>query len=269
MNIVSQSLCCSYSIFWLGRGSTTSKSSTMMSPTTISTIPEELRQEITSYLNYDDAWSLKQTSKLFYHIVEIPTIKSFRACPYGLSLGMLEEWQIIPLGRELCHYCNRLLPKERFSRFQRRLTAARQDSLSFDYATWNPRKHYCLKCGVKNCHYPVDRKIYIGFGDPGCKHEAVVPCIYCGRLVERRSWDLRFYPSCNGLVGADELRVPYICNPSTSSSSSSSDSYPKMAFAGDKNLSKEAMEPAWYVYDKAKPEYLLALVGERLLAQSS
>ena len=241
----------------------------MMSPTTISTIPEELRQEVTSYLNYDDAWSLKQTSKLFYHIVEIPTIKSFRACPYGPSLGMLEEWQIIPLGRELCHYCNRLLPRERFSRFQRRLTAARQDSLCFDYATWKPQKHYCVECGVKNCHYPGGQKIYIGFGDPGCQYEAVVPCKYCGRLVEYRSWEQRFYPSCNGLIGADELRIPYICTPSTSASSSSSDPYPKMASVDFGKRSKETVEPGWDVYDNAKPEYLLALVGERLLARSS
>lgn len=34
----------------------------------ICTLPEELRQEIISYLNYVDAWSLKQTSKLFLQV---------------------------------------------------------------------------------------------------------------------------------------------------------------------------------------------------------
>ena len=35
---------------------------------TLSTLPEELRQEIISYLDYPDAWSLKQTSMLFLQV---------------------------------------------------------------------------------------------------------------------------------------------------------------------------------------------------------
>ena len=176
-----------------------------MSATTISTIPEELRQEITSYLNYGDAWSLKQTSTLFYHVVEIPTIKSFLACPYGPSLAMLEEWKIIPLGHEACHYCRRLLPKECFSRIQRHLTAARQHSLSFDYATWNSKIHYCLECGVKEHQYPPGKRIYIGFGGTGSGNEAVMPCKQCGTLVDYHSRDLRLCPKCTGRIRADEF----------------------------------------------------------------
>ena len=137
-----------------------------MTQAAIFTIPEELRQQITSYLNYDDAWSLKQTSHLFYRVVEIPTIKSFLHCPYGPSLGMLEDWAIIQMGYEACYFCKRFLPKEHFSRFQRHLTAARQHSDCFDYATWNPQKHYCIECGVKNHLYPGGKMIYVGFGDP-------------------------------------------------------------------------------------------------------
>ena len=232
-----------------------------MSLATISSIPEEVRQEITSYLNYDDAWSLKQTSTLFYRVVEIPTIKSFLACPYGPSLGMLEEWDIIPLGHEACHYCSRLLQKERFSRFQRHLTIARQHSLSFDYATWKSDKHYCLDCGVRNRHYPTGKKIYVGFGDPGCKDEAVVPCEYCGVLMDYYPSDLQSCPDCRELVGADELKHPWLYDPC----SSSSDSYSRTAGVGVENQSEEVVEPESKDYENAEPESLLGLIGEHLL----
>ena len=232
-----------------------------MSPTTISTIPEEIRQQITRHLNYGDAWSLKQTSALFYRIVEIPTIKSFLACPYGPSLGVLEECDIIPLGHEACHYCRRLLQKERFSRFQRYLTRARQHSLCFDYASWKSDRHYCLDCGVVNGHYPADRKIYVGFGDPGSKDEAVVPCGHCGILVDSRPWDYQFCPMCSQVVGVDELGRPWdydLC-------SSSSDSDSGALGAGVENQSEEVVEPESKDYENAEPGSLLGLVGERLL----
>ena len=232
-----------------------------MSPRTFSNIPEEIRQEVISYLDYNDAWSLKQTSTLFYRVVEIPTIKSFLACPYGPSLGMLEEWQVIPLGHEVCHYCNRLLPKERFSRFQRHLTRARQYTLVFDYTTWKLDKHYCFDCGVMNHHYPTGKKIYIGFGDPGFKEEAVAPCEHCGILIDCFPWDFRFCPNCNELLGADELIRPWIYDPC----SSSSDSYSGMTDADVENRSEEVVEPESKDYEGAEPESLLALIGERLL----
>ena len=229
-----------------------------MSPTNISNIPEEVRQEITSYLNYDDAWSLKQTSTLFYRVVEIPTIKSFLARPYGPSLGMLEEWGIIPLGHEACHYCSRLLQKERFSRFQRHLTAARQHSLCFDYASWQSDKHYCLDCGVVNRHYPTGKTIYTGFGDPGYKDEAVIPCEHCGILIDYHPWDLRFCHDCIAIIGANELKRPWIYDPC----SSSSGSYSKTA---DGNQPEEVVEPESKDYEDAEKGSLLALIGERLL----
>ena len=164
-----------------------------MSPTTLSTIPEELRQEITKYLNYDDAWSLKQTSSLFYRVVEIPTIQSFLACPSGPSLRILEDWAIIPLGCEACHYCKHILPKERFSRFQRHLTAARQHALNFDYATWKPEKHYCLECGVREHHYSGGKWIYVGFSSPGFENEAAMSCQHCGNLID---YDLSHLQDC-------------------------------------------------------------------------
>lgn len=230
-----------------------------MSPATISSIPEELRQEITSYLDYADAWSLKQTSTFFYRVVEIPTIKSFLACPYGPSLGMLEEWEIIPLGYEACHYCNRLLPKERFSRFQRHLTAARQHSLGYHYATWNPKKHYCLDCGLKNNQYPTGKKIYTGFGDPGCKSEAVIPCARCSILIEYHPWNFRFCPDCIELFRADENR-PWIYDPCFFLSHL----YPKTPAASDGNGAEEFTEPEYKDYENAEPGSLLALIGERL-----
>ena len=228
-----------------------------MSPTTILTIPEEIRQEITGYLSYDDAWSLKKTCTLFYRVVEIPTIKSFLACPYGPSLGMLEEWYIIPDGYEACHYCNKLLPKERFSRFQRRLTAARQypNSLCFDYATWKPEKHYCIACGVKIHHYPGGKKIYIGFGDPGFKEEAVVPCEHCGTLLD----DVRFCPVCDELLGTDDITSMELCSPSSSHSPSG------LAVTGDESTPKIVMEPKRKSYENVHPKSLLASIGERLL----
>lgn len=230
-----------------------------MPSTTISTIPEELRQEIISYLNYDDAWSLKKASALFYRVVEIPTIKSFLACPYGPSLGMLEEWQIIPLGYEACFYCSRLLPKERFSRFQRHLTAARQHALEFDYDTWNREKHYCLECGVKHHLYPGGRRIYIGFGDPGYKDEAVIPCDHCGSLVDYQTPTFVICPSCHGVSGADGL------SSLSTQGSSSSNPHLKVATTSDKEQSEGVTEPERKAYEDAEPGSLLALIGERLI----
>ena len=232
-----------------------------MSPTAILTIPEEIRQEVTGYLSYDDAWSLKKSCTLFYRVVEIPTIKSFLACPYGPSLGMLEEWYIIPDGYETCHYCNKLLPKERFSRFQRRLTAARQypNSLCFDYGSWRPEKHYCIACGIKNHHYSGGKRIYIGFGDPGFKDEAVVPCEHCGTLLDDGSWDFRFCGVCDGLLGTDDMMSMGLCSPS------SSDSPPGLAIRGDENTPKIVMEPERKAYENVHPKSLLASIGERLL----
>ncbi len=152
--------------------------------TTISSLPEELRQEIISYLDYNDAWSLKQTSRLFLKVVEIPTIASFLSLPYGPSLSMLEDWEIIPLGYEACWYCRRLLPSDRFSRFQRHLTSARQHSLNFDYQSWKPEKHFCIDCGLKHGQYEPGERIFTGFGDPGCTAESVQSCSSCGVLSE-------------------------------------------------------------------------------------
>lgn len=236
--------------------------SSAMSPATISSIPEELRQEITSYLDYADAWSLKQTSTLFYRVVEIPTIKSFLGCPYGPSLGMLEEWEIIPRAYEACHYCSRLLPKERFSRFQRHLTAARQHSLCYDYTTWNPKKHYCLDCGVMNNHYPTGKMIYTGFGDPGCRSEAVLPCEHCSILIDYHPWTFRFCPDCIELIKADELSslwtwIPWFFF---------SHLYTEMPAASGGNGPKAGAEPESKDYENAEPGSLLALIGERLLS---
>lgn len=233
-----------------------------MSPTTISTVPEELRQEIISCLNYDDAWSLKRTSTLFYSVVEIPTIKSFLACPNGRSLGMLEDGLVIPRGCERRYYCNRILQKERFSRFQRHLTAARQDSLCFDYVTWKPEKHFCLLCGVKHHHYPGGKRIYIGYGDPGYKDEAIMPCEDCGTLVNYEPWDFRFCPDCNGFIGSDETESRWTRTPS------SSNLHPDMVVASDESQSEEVAEPQSKDYEDAEPGSLLALIGERLLSNS-
>ena len=220
----------------------------VMSRSNISTIPEELRQEITSYLNYHDAWSLKQTSRLFYRVVEIPTIQSFLACPYGPSLAMLEEWEIIPLGHEACHYCKRVLPNDRFSRFQRCLTAARQNSLSFNYATWNPKRHYCLECGVQNDHYPRGTWIDVGFGDPGFSNEAVMPCQRCGKLIDFLPMHMRGCQNCTCL---------WLISPGSSVISSSS-------VTSIPNPAQEPAEPKCKAYRGKLAGALLALIGERL-----
>ena len=226
-----------------------------MSPNTIFTIPEEIRQEIRSYLNYRDVWSLKQTSLLFYRVVEIPTIKSFLHCPCGRSLRVLEECLIIPMGYEACHYCKRLLPSECFSRFQRRLTAARQHSFFFDYASWKPEKHYCLECGVKNHHYPGGKNIYVGFGFHDYMDEAVFPCKHCGNLS--------YY-----LPGLTTLCVK--CDEDTSLCITSSPSCLslKTAFADGREQSQKTIEPSIQDYQPIKREFLLALIGERLLPEN-
>ena len=125
----------------------------MSSELTISTLPEELRQAIISNLDYNDAWSLKQTSKVFLRVIEIPTIQSFLEYPYGPSLEMLDDWLIMPPHYEACWYCRCLLPAHKFSRAQRILTAGRQQWMKRDYATWKPEEHYCIECGVRHGLY--------------------------------------------------------------------------------------------------------------------
>lgn len=173
---------------------------------------------------------------------------------------MLEEGGIIPLGYEACHYCCRLRPKECFSRFQRHLTAARQQSICYDYATWNPKKHYCLDCGVTNNHYPTGKKIDIGFLDPGRKSEAIIPCGRCRILIDYHRWDFRFCPDCIELIRADELNRPWIYDPCFYFSHL----YSEMAALSDGKGAEEVTEPEYKDYENAEPGSLLALIGERL-----
>ena len=64
-----------------------------VSPTSpLSLIPEELRQQIIGELNYYDAWSQKQTSRLFSRVVEIPTVHTFLRWPSGAVFTLLREW---------------------------------------------------------------------------------------------------------------------------------------------------------------------------------
>ncbi len=179
-----------------------------------SSIPEELRQEITSYLDYDDAWSLKQTSRLFYRVVEIPTIASFFANPYGPSLKILEDWDVTPEGYDPCCYCRRFLRRQHFSRRIRKRNAARHPDLdyvqwregiaqglaaqeevrSFDYTTWDPEEEYCLVCGVSHCKYRWGEPILTGFGEPGSLKECVMPCSSCGILNDPYDHTLGGHP---------------------------------------------------------------------------
>ena len=228
-----------------------------MSATNISTIPEELRQEITSYLNYDDAWSLKQTSTLFYRIVEISTIKSFLACRYGPSLAMLEDWEIIPLGFESCHYCKRLLPKEHFDRHQRHKTAARQDSLWFDYTAWDPESHYCLDCGAKNHIYRAGEQIFVGFGDPGCKDEALMLCKRCNTLKEHQ-YCSGLCRDCEGIVAAGPNRDPWLHEPVLCPPSPASNQ--EFSVTAKKSMPKEATQPKRKAHEKAKVRSLLTSI---------
>lgn len=158
----------------------------MSSTPSISNIPEEIRQQIAGYLNYDDAWSLKQSSRLFAQVIEIPTLASFLKQPWGPSLQILEDWDVVPFGYEACYYCQCFLPLRCYDRKQRRATVARQDSdlLEYDYTTWLPEQHYCLDCGIMNHKYVWGEMILTGYGDPGCETEGILPCSYCGLSME-------------------------------------------------------------------------------------
>ena len=175
----------------------------MAAKPTICTLPEELRQEVISYLTYWDAWSLKQTAKLFHRVVEIPTIKSFLEQPDGSSLRVLEDctdWLDRFSSHEACWYCRQILPRERFSRLQRQLTGARQTSFDYDFTSYKPEKHFCIRCGVKHGRYKRGQKIYTGFGDPGYREEGVVPCTYCGKIVESGSLGCELCSGCRSCI---------------------------------------------------------------------
>ncbi|MCJ1424159.1 hypothetical protein MMC29_002046 [Sticta canariensis] len=130
---------------------------------TISLLPEELRQQIIGELNYYDAWSLKQTSKLFERVVEIPTVKTFLRWPNGETLTILREWDVVPITHE------------------RRDFAIRREY--FEYEGWNIKNQFCLECGVTHGEYPPGQRIPTGFGDDGMKNEAVVVCCCCTSIT--------------------------------------------------------------------------------------
>lgn len=151
-------------------------------PSIISLLPEELRQQIIGELNYYDAWALKQTSKLFERVVEIPTVKSFLRWPNGETLTILREWDVIPITHEVCYYCRHFLHFSCYSRAQRRDFAIRREY--FEYEGWNIKNQFCLKCGVARGEYPPGQRIPTGFGDYGTTSEAVVVCCCCAAITD-------------------------------------------------------------------------------------
>ena len=114
-------------------------------------------------------------------VVELPTIHSFLRQPTGTALHILEDSAIIQPGCQACNHCQRLLTLHHFSGFQRLLTAHRQIGDSYDYKSYKPEKHYCMKCGVKTGKYPKGETINAGFEAPR-KFRLVVPCRLCGTL---------------------------------------------------------------------------------------
>ena len=119
----------------------------------------------------------------FAQVVEIPTIASFLACPDGTSLARLEKCKIIRGGLELCFYCHHLLRADKFSFFQRRITAARQMSLGYDYQSWKPEKHFCIDCGLKHHQYALGRPIDVGWVSG---EAAIIPCQHCSEQFDSR-----------------------------------------------------------------------------------
>lgn len=65
-----------------------------------------------------------------------------------------------------------------------------------DYATWKPEEHYCIECGVRHVLYDKGEKIHTAFGESGYIEEAVVPCSYCGEVVDFGSWGWELRPDC-------------------------------------------------------------------------
>ena len=145
-------------------------------------IPEELRQQIISELSYHDAWALKQTSRLFARVVQIPTVKSFLLLPEGKALFILRESEVIPFSHELCCYCRRLLHFSCYGREKRREFTLRRASLN--YEEWDFKNQFCLECGVAHMKYMPGQRILTGFGEAGSKNEAVVSCWHCGTLTD-------------------------------------------------------------------------------------
>ena len=292
------------------------------------TLPEELRQEIISYLDYYDAWSLKKTSRLFLkvgyfsilrvsscciswymcpfclvyrqswsiwkpssrgkspltpstQVVEIPTIQTFLAHPHGAALAMLEDWAIIPIGYEACYYCHRLLQARRFSRFQRWLTSARQKSGTYDYHSYNPAKHFCIKCGVRYGQYEKGRGIFVGYGDVGSTREVVTPCIHCFALFKDQGYCCRICGCCetcvyNAMVSKQKkLPVPFFfeeeCEHRAFLEAGTAFFRWQIGWCDKKNFDlierprpKPEGEPLFSEYENLPPKELLEMVGEKM-----
>ena len=213
-------------------------------------------------------------------VTEIPTIATFLTYPDGTSLSVLEDWDMIPIGYEVCCYCHRLRAAHYFSRFQRWVTSARQKSATYDYRSWKPEKHFCIKCGIEHGHYGPGQRIYVGFGDAGSTRNSLWVCAFCQAVVDWRKICCEICGGCARCIATTqsvrEARVPIAffyeetCEHRAIMETyralyahSAADSY------GNGPIQKDEVEPLeepiFTVYAKKRPKEILALVGEKML----
>ena len=122
----------------------------------LESLPPEIIKLIADLLEYGDGLSSKHTSRALYHLVDVPTIRSFqtevrmRAPTRARSLKMLTEENIMSRDKAICQYCSLLLTKRSFDRWQATHIRANQNGLANFQALTDL---FCVKCGVKKRRY--------------------------------------------------------------------------------------------------------------------
>ena len=127
-------------------------------------LPEELYQLLTGKLDYHDAIALRQTSRFFARVIEIPTLSSLRKLlrlcrrlkdpkllrkarlVWKESLQILVEAEVLECGESTCRYCCRLLDSDFFDDDQTRIRNAESDFEAI-------ANMHCVPCGASNDIY--------------------------------------------------------------------------------------------------------------------
>lgn len=160
----------------------------------IYSLPPELHQMVVAQLPYLDAWSLKQTSTLFYTRVRIPTLQAFLIalnmncnrssgnCDHTVY-ATLKAAGIISIDKEPCGYCKRLRPLSLFAKAFRRLMAARSRGSGQEF---DANSQWCVECGFHHQRYGRGDRIPMGYAIVNADSIAATDCWRCARIVDYR-----------------------------------------------------------------------------------
>ena len=142
----------------------------------IESLPAEIIKHVGDLLEYGDRLSLKHTSRALYHLVDVPTIRSFRIemklrnPARARSLKTLTEENHIRRDQVICQYCSELLNEWDFDKSQAEHIRANRNG-SADYQALTDL--FCLWCGANRGTYKAGHVI------ERIDMEPVIVCYVC------------------------------------------------------------------------------------------